>query len=240
MPYFMGKAAGWAVIAVLVASMTAKSGAQAAVVTAVAAAPPTGDFAETGVDVRVRQFDPTLGSLTGVSVSLTGQFLPIYTLVQAPASLVLPPVQFNPTVTLLNVSSPQVVGRTPILSIGIIQSLGAESVPFVASEGRQIASGAAENVNIATDLSLTASQVQFAGSGQLNFYINGRANVPNSASYNSYGQIENSVFNAQVAVTYTYIPASTAVPEPASLALLGATVIGLSIIRLGRRSGSLG
>jgi hypothetical protein len=246
MPYFMGKAAGWAVITVLAASVAVESGAQAAVVTVVAAVPPRVDFAASGVDIFVSQFDPTLGSLTAVSVSLTGQLLPGLTLEQAPAPLALPPAQFDPRVTLLNVSSPPVAGRTPFQTIGITQFLGAESVPFVASGTRQIASGASENVNIAADLSLTGSQVQFVGSGLLDFYVNGRSNVMNPSLYSFYGQVDSAVLNGQVAITYTYTPVGAgvpavgaAVPEPASLALLGAAVVGLCVIRSGRRSGGI-
>lgn len=238
MPYVMGKAVGWAVITVLAASVAVKSGAQAAVVTVVAAVPPTGDLAASGVDIFVSQFNPILGSLTDVSVSLTGQLLPRLTL-EDPAPLALPPAQFDPRVRLVNVSSPPVAGRTPFQTIDITQSLGAESVPFVASGTRQIASGASESINIAADLSLMGSQVRFVGSGLLDFYVNGRSNATNSSLYNFYGQVDSAVLNGQVAVTYTYTPVGAAVPEPASLALLGAAVVGLCVIRSGRRSGSV-
>ena len=64
---------GSAALAVL--AFAATGDARAASITRTAAVP-MGDLAQIGIGILLPQFDPTLGTLTGATLSLTGQLTP--------------------------------------------------------------------------------------------------------------------------------------------------------------------
>lgn len=69
------KAVGLTVLAALIATAAASAAARAAVITETVLVNGNG-VVDPGQDVYVRVFDPALGTLTGASVRLAGQFTP--------------------------------------------------------------------------------------------------------------------------------------------------------------------
>lgn len=175
-----------------------------------------------GQDVLLPAFDPALGTLSGGSLSLTGTLTPRinYNANVTP----IPPgtVTFRPTISVTNFNG--------LSQPFAIFTLLTETAPATGGN----ATGTPETINVTVPLSLTNLTVSQTLPGQLDFYVqasSGAALPPGGNVPNDQGSI-----NAQLAVTFTYTPTGTAVPEPASLALFGAGVLGLGIAR-GRRNG---
>ncbi len=215
MLYLKGQIADWAAIAA-VGACVAAGGAQAATITETAAVAGH-EFIDPGQDVYVSEFNPALGTLTGASVSLTGQFTPgVIFGVNSPTFPPLPPVEFNPSIN---------IDFSPGYNSGRLrQLLGSESVASM--NGQAI--GTPEIVDLTGPLSVTDLPLNPSFPGYLDFYIlasSGTVLPPNTFFTDDLGDL-----TAQIAVTYTYTP-GTAVPEPASFALLGAGVLGLCAVR---------
>jgi hypothetical protein len=216
--------------AILAVSMTVAT-AQAATVTDTA--PVSGFSPALGADVFVPQFNPTLGTLTGASVSLTGQFTPQVVTPEAGSgggALNLSSAEFNPQIGLLSVSSPLSV----VLPLVLIQPLLVEAVQ--GSTGATL-TGTPEAVDVTGFLPAIGTPLDPIGSGILDFSIEGSSGltlngIPLGDAYSDLATLD-----GQVAVTYTYTLAQgdtsggAAVPEPASIALLGVSLLSLVLLR---------
>ncbi len=179
-------------------------------------------FFDPGKDVFLPAFDLALGTLTSASFSLTGTLTPGVTY---SANVVpIPPgtVTFNPTISVSKIGG----GSSQLAKVTLLT----ETIPAVGGS----ATGTPETINTTVPLSLTDLPVDQTNLGQLDFYIlaSGNAALPPGGNV----PLDKSTINAQLAVTFTYTPTGTAVPEPASLTLFGAGVLGLGIAR-GFRNG---
>ena len=212
------KAVGWTAIALLSMGIATGGAAQAATITTKTAVSGNGP-ANIGQDFFVPTFDPSLGALTDASVSLTGQFTPsvgfgFNSLPSSPSGF----LSFNPKFSFYSSGS---------------QSLPAQTATYTINQGNATATGVPETVNVSALIPL--SNLPLFDARYLDFYIT--ASSGGKLPLGAFFTRDNGSLDAQLAVTFTFTPAGggTAVPEPASLILIGTALLATIIAKFYER-----
>lgn len=187
--------------------------------------------------VLLPQFDPSLGTLTGIDYSLYGGISGSGTMANKGIdgadinsydatigiSLLAPgtPLPFDPAIsTVLLTVSPQLFNIDSPLTLapGETYSFGGD-MPVATSDS--------STASLATDF------LPYIGTGSLYYPLLATTNTDVVKTGGDLQTVQTVLARAQASVTYTYDPAaaSAEVPEPASPALLGAGLLCLGLLR---------
>lgn len=179
----------------------------------------------TGTPLTLQQFDPTLGTLTGVWVHLFGNILGSVHAQNQSAEAASVTLNLSATLTLNRPDSTSIVVTTPVVTktanlnafTNVNNYNGPDAIVF------ENVAATADNTAVlnSTDFSL------FTGTG----FVNGTLDGTGSSAATGPGNLL-ALFQTEAGgyamVTYTF----SSVPEPAAIALLG---LGMGVIGLARR-----
>jgi hypothetical protein len=181
----------------------------------------------TGSTGSVAQFDPSLGTLNSVSISLNGSGT---TIVTATALNPSSPTGF----TLLETTLSLLLTDPTDVDVNTLQSMaGGPAVsnlnPLTVIFGTPYSSGTDPLGGTAGSQLLTSNLSSFVGLGNVTFDLAGAASTTTSFSGGDFTAGQSTIAGAGISVTYNFTsgPPPT-VPEPGTLTLFGTGLLGLA------------
>ena len=184
--------------------------------------------------VSLPKFNPTLGTLTGVNLSLYGNILNSGSLTNNTGS----DITTGSYLATLNISLLPPGTAVPwdstagndLITVSPVEY--GINTPTTVAPGQSLSFGLETPVNASnTDFYSTTSVAPYVGTGSLDFPLYAATSITSDDSGSALELVQNTAARAQASVTYTYDLAVTEVPEPASAALLGAGLLSLGFLR---------
>ena len=175
----------------------------------------------------VAQFDPTLGTLTQVIITLSGGGT---TDINVTANVAGNPTSFSQLATsvAMQLTDPTDGSISLIASeLGGVPGLGAYT-PLVVVNGTPYDSGVLSMSGSPVNQTLTSSLTSFIGLGTVTFDLAALATTSTTSSGGNFtaGQVTDA--SGGVTVEYDYNPPPTGTPEPGTLTLFGTGLLGLA------------
>lgn len=188
-----------------------------------------GDQTSYAQTISLNQFNPTLGTLTGVQITVDTQLQKSGTLV-------------NNGSNATNMNYLYQSGQITVAGEGVNHTQNASST-FIAGESFSNVAGGGGIATIAFlqetflgDVFNPSNLSAFIGTGTVDYAVNAAANLLTGCGNANCASNIVTKMGAQMTVTYTYTPDTNEVPEPASFAMVGLGVLALGLI--GRRARS--